>query len=93
MAAGYATPEDAEKIAAYVVTLSGKTPTHPEYVKEGNLYFNGNCGVCHGNDGKGLNGAYPDLTLPMLKGAKIRKETVKRKIEALRNKLEQQNMP
>jgi len=71
---GYATPEDAKIIAAYVMTLSGREPTHPEYIQEGNLYYNGNCGGCHGDDGKGLNGAYPNLTLQELKGVKIHKK-------------------
>jgi len=71
---GYATPEDAKIIAAYVMTLSGREPTHPEYIQEGNLYYNGNCGGCHGDDGKGLNGAYPNLTLTELKGVKIHKK-------------------
>jgi len=74
MAGEYATPEDAKIIAAYVMTLSGRKPTHPEYIQEGNLYFNGNCGGCHGDDGKGLNGAYPNLTLKELKGVKIHKK-------------------
>jgi hypothetical protein len=84
MAKGYATPEDARKIAAYVMTLSGRKPMHPEYIKEGNLYFNGNCGGCHGNDGKGLGGTHPNLTLKELKGVKIRK---KMRIEALKKML------
>ena len=87
MAEGYATPKDAKKIAAYVMTLSGKTPTHPEYVKDGNLYFNGNCGGCHGNDGKGLNGAYPDLTLPLLEGAKLLKNKIAQDIATLQKQL------
>jgi len=84
MAKGYATPEDAKKIAAYVMTLSGRKPMHPEYIQEGNLYFNGNCGGCHGNDGKGLGGTHPNLTLKELKGVKIRK---KMRIEALKKML------
>jgi len=87
MDAGYASPRDARKIAAYVMTLSGKTPTHPDYVIEGNLYFNGNCGGCHGDDGKGLNGAYPDLTLPLLKGAKLLKEKIAHDIKTLEAQL------
>ncbi len=74
MAEGYATPEDAKIIATYVMTLSGREPSHPEYIQEGNLYYNGNCGGCHGDDGKGLGGAYPNLTLKELKGVKIHKK-------------------
>ena len=86
MAEGYAIPEDAKKIASYVMTLSGREPTHPELLTEGNLYFNGNCGGCHGNDGKGLSGAYPDLTLKEFKGVKIHK---KMRIETLKKMLKE----
>jgi hypothetical protein len=89
MASGYATPKDAKKIAAYVMTLSGKVPTHPEYVQDGNLYFNGNCGGCHGNDGKGLNGTYPDLTLSLLKGAGVLKYKISQDIAILQEQLKQ----
>jgi len=83
MAAGYADPSDASKIAAYLITLSGRTPTHPEYVQEGNLYYAGNCSGCHGTDGKGHGGKYPDLTLRMMKGVQLKKAALKRRIEAL----------
>lgn len=87
---GLATPGDAKKIAAYVMTLSGKDPTHPEHIQEGNLYYNGNCGGCHGDDGKGLNGIYPDLTLPLLKGAVLYKERLGKEIEELKTRLQKQ---
>lgn len=87
MDAGYASKEDAKKIAAYVVTLSGKKSLYPEYLQEGNMLYNGNCGGCHGNDGKGLGGSHPDLTLPLLKGAKIQKEKVAKQIRDLEEKL------
>ena len=32
-----------------------------------------NCGGCHGNDGKGLGGAFPDLTLKRYVGLEKRK--------------------
>ncbi|MBN2897118.1 MAG: hypothetical protein JXK05_14640 [Campylobacterales bacterium] len=81
MAAGYADAASAEKIAAYVITLSGRSPSHPEYVREGNLYYDGNCGGCHGDDGKGLGGAYPDVTLRLFEG-------MKKEAAALRTQLE-----
>ena len=90
MDAGYADKDDAKKIAAYTVTLAGKKSLYPEYLQEGNMLYNGNCGGCHGDDGKGLNGAYPDLTLPLLKGAKIQKENVAKKIRELQERLEQE---
>ncbi len=87
MDGGYSTPDDAKKISAYVMTLSGKAPTHPEYLEDGNLYYNGNCGGCHGDDGKGLGGAYPDLTLPLLEGAKLLKDEIAQDISTLKKQL------
>ncbi len=63
-----ADPALSPKIAAYVVTLSGKKPTHPEWVREGRLYYTSNCGGCHGEDGKGVHGTFPDLTRDPLLG-------------------------
>ncbi len=88
MDGGYATPEDAPKIASYVLTLSGREALYPHYVKEGNMLYNGNCGGCHGDDGKGLGGAYPDLTLPLFRGAQLRKEQYEEEIVRLENELE-----
>lgn len=84
MAAGYASEADAEKIAAYIITFSGRAPTHPEYVKEGNLYYDGNCGGCHGEDGKGLGGTYPDLTTTRFAGMALKKKALKREIDRLK---------
>ncbi|MEA3373755.1 MAG: hypothetical protein U9Q62_08715 [Campylobacterota bacterium] len=83
MAEGYAHKGDAEKIAAYVITLSNRKPTHPEYVGEGNLYYDGNCAGCHGTDGKGLGGSHPDLTLNPFKGAVLRKKALLQKLKKL----------
>ena len=68
MEGGFADKEAAKKIAAYVVTLSGKQPTHPEWVKEGRTFYISNCGGCHGEDGKGIHGTFPDLTRKTLLG-------------------------
>lgn len=87
MDAGYASKNDAAKIAAYVVTLSGKKSLYPEYIQEGNMLYNGNCAGCHGNDGKGVGRSHPDLTLPLLKGAQIQKESVAKQIRELEEKL------
>ncbi len=89
MDAGYGYGEDMKKIASYVLTLGGKEPIYPEYLQEGNMFYNGNCGGCHGDDGKGLDGAYPDLTLPLFEGAKIRKERYISKIMKLEKKLKE----
>lgn len=68
MEGGFADKEAAKKITAYVVTLSGKQPTHPEWVKEGRTFYISNCGGCHGEDGKGIHGTFPDLTRKTLLG-------------------------
>jgi len=62
----------APKIAAYVVTLAGLQPTHPEWVKEGHTFYVSNCGGCHGEDGKGVHGTFPDLTRHPLLGIEKR---------------------
>ena len=62
----------APKIAAYVVTLAGLRPTHPEWVKEGHTFYVSNCGGCHGEDGKGVHGTFPDLTRHPLLGIERR---------------------
>ncbi len=87
MDAGFAGPEDAKKIAAFTVTLSGKKSPHPEWVQEGSLLFGGNCAGCHGSDGKGQGGAFPDLTLPELKGMTLRKKAMARRAESIREQL------
>ncbi|WP_456485346.1 c-type cytochrome [Hydrogenimonas sp.] len=69
-----ADPALAPKIAAYVVTLSGRKPTHPEWVSEGRLYYTSNCGGCHGEDGKGVHGTFPDLTRDLMLGIEKRLE-------------------
>ena len=75
MPAGMADAKAAPKIAAYVVSLAGLKPSHPEWVKEGRLFYISNCGGCHGEDGRGIHGTFPDLTrVPML--------GIKKRIEA-----------
>ena len=71
MEGGIALEEDASKIACYVLELSGKKCKTP-YPKDATMYYSSNCAGCHGDDGKGLHGAYPDLTLPTLLGIKKR---------------------
>ncbi len=59
------TPEDAKAVAAYVMqelSSIGKTK-YPELVEKGREVFDtATCSVCHGPDGKGMEGAAPDLT-------------------------------
>ncbi len=72
MQAGFADADIAPKIAAYVVTLSGRKPTHPEWVGEGRTFYVSNCGGCHGEDGRGIHGTFPDLTRDPLMGIEKR---------------------
>jgi len=65
MEGGYIPKEDADKVACFVLTLSGKECDYP---KDAHLFFTSSCAGCHGEDGKGLNGSYPDLTKDKLLG-------------------------
>jgi len=76
MEGGYADREDAEKIACYVLELSGKKCPHP-YPKDAAMFYTSICGGCHGNDGKGLGGNYPDLTRKKLLGIERRETFLK----------------
>jgi len=67
MEAGFAPKKDAKEIACYVMSLSGRACEKP-YVPEVVGLFTSNCGGCHGNDGKGLGGTYPNLTRGPLLG-------------------------
>ncbi len=79
MEGGFASHEDAPKIACYVLTLSGKRCEEP-YPKDAEMFYTSICGGCHGNDGKGLNRNYPNLTRAKLLGIERREEFLKRKI-------------
>ncbi|NPA03539.1 MAG: c-type cytochrome [Epsilonproteobacteria bacterium] len=70
MPAGTVSKEEAKKIAAFMATLQGFTPTNVEYVEEGKALFYGNCTGCHGVEGKGQEGYFPDLTKRPLEGFK-----------------------
>ncbi len=67
MEGGLASPEDAVRIAAYVLQLR-HDPVDPATIQNGALFYSSNCAGCHGNDGRGLGGAYPDLTRHPLLG-------------------------
>ncbi|MDD2384803.1 MAG: hypothetical protein PHN18_11485 [Sulfurospirillaceae bacterium] len=77
MDAGIATKEDAPNIARYVVSLSGKKSSDDAKGQKAQMFYTSNCGGCHGNDGKGLNGAFPDLTQKSFKGIEKRKAYLK----------------
>jgi len=77
MEGGFASKEDAPKIACYVMTLSHKK-CQDEDISNAPMFYSSICAGCHGNDGKGLNGSYPDLTKPTLLGIQKREEELKR---------------
>jgi hypothetical protein len=83
MEGGFASHEDAEKIACYVLSLSGLACKN-SYPKDAPMFYTSICGGCHGEDGKGLAGGnYPDLTRKKLLGLKQREETLHSKIQKL----------
>jgi len=79
MEGGFASPDDAPKIACYVLELSGKS-CEQGYEKDASMFFTSNCAGCHGDDGKGLNGTYPDLTRKKLLGLEKREAFLKNHI-------------
>ncbi len=76
MEGGFANPEDAEKIACYTMELSGKKCTE-SYPEDAAMFYTSICGGCHGNDGKGLGGTYPDLTRAKMLGIEMRENFLK----------------
>lgn len=81
MEGGIATKEDAPNIARFVMSLSGKQSSDDNAGKKAELFYTSNCGGCHGNDGKGLNGAFPDLTQKSFRGIEKRKAYLKSNLD------------
>ena len=81
MEGGYVAHEDARKIACYVYELSGRKCDRP-YPADAEMFYTSVCGGCHGNDGKGLGGHYPDLTRPKLLGIARREAFLKAQLKA-----------
>ncbi len=79
MEAGFAPKEDAEKIACYVMTFSGRKCDKP-YPADAVGFYTSICGGCHGNDGKGLDGTYPDLSRNPLLGIQQREAFLRSKV-------------
>ena len=73
MDAGFVSPEDAPNVARYVMSLSKRQSSNDALGAKSELFYTSNCGGCHGNDGKGLGGAFPDLTLKRYVGLEKRK--------------------
>ena len=76
MEGGFADTSDAEKIACYTMELSGRKCATP-YPKDAAMFYTSICGGCHGNDGKGLGGIYPDLTKHKMLGIEVRENFLK----------------
>ena len=77
MEGGFASSKDAPMIACYVMSLAGESCQTP-FPKEAAMYYSSNCAGCHGEDAKGLNGTYPDLTKRPLLGISQHKEFLER---------------
>ena len=60
-------------VARYVMSLSKRQSSNDALGAKSELFYTSNCGGCHGNDGKGLGGAFPDLTLKRYVGLEKRK--------------------
>jgi len=76
MEGAFASSEDAPKIACYVLELSGKKCKSP-YPNDAAMFYTSVCGGCHGDDGKGIGGTFPDLTKDKLLGIEKREEYLK----------------
>jgi hypothetical protein len=83
MEGGFASREDAPKIACYVLSLSGKQCPDP-YPADAEMFYTSICGGCHGNDGKGLGGNYPNLTRKKLLGIERREQFLRDKIAQIK---------
>jgi cytochrome c553 len=67
MEGGFVADEDAEDVAHFVLKLRGEHHDEAKAMRGAPL-FSSNCAGCHGYDGKGLGGTYPDLTRKPLLG-------------------------
>ena len=74
MEGGYIAEEDIPKVACYGLKLSDKHCPAGTEAADAHLIFSSVCAGCHGNDGRGIHGTYPDLTRPVLLGIKRMKE-------------------
>ena len=82
MEGGYVPEDVAPIVACYVMQLGGHRCPRPAS-KNAAMYFSSSCAGCHGNDGKGLHGTYPDLTRPVLLGIAKRREFLQEKLQTL----------
>ena len=83
MDAGFASQQDSQDIARYVVMLTGQKSSDDTKGAKAAIFYTSNCGGCHGHDGKGLNGSFPNLTVLPYKGILRKEESLKRRIKEL----------
>ena len=76
MEGGFALSSDAEDIACFVLEFSNKK-CKKAYNKNASLLYTSNCAGCHGQNGKGINGTYPNLRKEKLLGIEKREEFLK----------------
>lgn len=65
MPAGLVNETEAKAAAAYVakeISTIKSTSANPDIISQGKVVFETNCAACHGIDGKGMDGAAPDLS-------------------------------
>jgi len=73
MEGGFLEGMEARKAACYVMELQGRRCPDKEASRGGAMYYTSVCGGCHGNDGKGVHGNFPDLTRRPLLGIEYKK--------------------
>jgi len=78
MEEGFVSKEDAPKVACYVLSLADEECPMVPFPKDAAMYYSSNCAGCHGEDGKGLHGTYPNLTQRPLLGVEKRKSFLNR---------------
>jgi mono/diheme cytochrome c family protein len=80
MEGGFANKDDAHKISCYVLEFSGKQCDKP-YNKNAAMFYTSNCAGCHGEDAKGINGTFPDLTKDVFLGIEKRESFLNKMIK------------
>jgi mono/diheme cytochrome c family protein len=72
---------DAQNISRYVMILRDQKSTDNNKANQAQIFYTSNCGGCHGDDGKGLNGTFPDLTIKTLLGIEKRRDFLLSKLK------------
>jgi hypothetical protein len=83
MEGGFIHRSEVRKVACYVMSLSGDSCNEFSDVERFKMLFTSSCGGCHGDDGRGKKGVYPDLTKKRFLGIIKREEEIKRELKRL----------